>query len=118
MKAVKPKDVVDALYEINHESYKRLKKGGHTGAAINFSEFEAAMLKSGLLCDPATIRAKWRALLSLEVIRLVKPSEMYGRAVVDFETFELYHIIPVLPETKGEIDREIERDVCAPGEGF
>lgn len=108
MKAVKPKDVIDALYEENGDYYKRQKSAGHRGAAIEYPEFEAAMIKSGILNDPATIRAKWRALLSLEVIKLAKPSNVYGKAVVDFEVFETFRSIPVsYPER--EIEIEIDR---------
>lgn len=118
MKAVQPKEIVDALYDANYATYQRMKKAGHRGAAIDFPQFEAVMLRSGILTDPATIRAKWRTLLSLGVIKLAKPDVTYGKAAVDFEVFEVFHIIPVLPSTQGEIDREIERDMCKVGEGL
>lgn len=117
MKAVKPESIARVLYNEVRSTFVEAKRQGISEIGISYSTFEGIMIKTGTLNDPATIRAKWRALISMDVIRPRDPNAKYGKANINIAQFGLLCPISTSPYDAREIDREIEIDMCA-GEGF
>nr|DAJ90330.1 MAG TPA: hypothetical protein [Caudoviricetes sp.] len=117
MKAVKPESIASVLYKEVRSTFVEAKRQGISEIGISYSTFEGIMIRTGTLNDPATIRAKWRALISMEVIRPRDPvNGKYGKASINIAKFGLLCPISSSPYDAREIDREIEIDMC--GEGY
>lgn len=120
MRAVKPEDIAKVLYREYGKAFREAKRQGQDTVAISYSTFEATMIKTGTLNDPATIRTKWRALISMGIIHPRDPNNAkYGKADINLAQFDLLRPIPTSAYDEREIEiRDREIDMCLTGEGF
>lgn len=105
-------EIARAIYSARCDYFASKLAEGRTSAPYDRRRFEEDMLGSGLLADPATIRAKWKLLLSRKTV-----VEIYrgGTTVSVISIPAFYSYMSASARTlcdaaKRERDREIEID--------